>query len=58
MDKAVQVQIHQHAMRHVDKEFVSDLNFEHYNLCSVVDDDAEMPLRWYESQPVIGKTIW
>ena len=45
-------------MRHVDKEFVSDLNFEHYNLCSVVDDDAEMPLRWYESQPVIGKTIW
>ena len=56
LDKNVQVQIHQHATQHVDQEFVRSLNYEHYSLLSV-DDDSELPLKWYESQPVIGKKL-
>ena len=56
LDENVQVQIHQHATQHVDQEFVRSLNYEHYSLLSV-DDDSELPLKWYESQPVIGKKL-
>ncbi len=55
LDKTVRVQIHQHGAQYVDDDFVRELNYEHYNLLSMTDDD--LPLKWYESQPVIGKKL-
>ena len=55
IDKNVQVQINQHGEQQITNAFVSDLNYEHYTVLSVSDE--ELPLKWYECQPVVGKKI-
>ena len=51
---ACQVHIFQGGLREVDDEAIGKLTYKHFNLH---DEDAEMPLKWYECQPVVSKKL-
>ena len=55
MPTARQVQINQHGEQQITNAFATDLNYEHYTVVSVTDED--LPLKWYQCQPVVGKKI-
>ena len=51
---ACQVHIFQGGLREVDDEAIEKLTYKHFNLH---DEDAEMPLKWYECQPVVSRKL-
>ena len=50
-----QVHIFQGALKVIDNEAIEQLTYEQWTLHD--DEGEEMPLKWYECQPVISKKI-
>ena len=50
-----QVHFFQSGLKEIDDEAVEKLKYENYTLHE--DEAGEMPLKWYEAQPVFSKKI-
>ena len=47
--------IYQSGLKEVDEEVVEKLTYEHYTIHD--DDVQQIPLKWYEAQPIFSKKI-
>ena len=50
-----QVHIYQGGLKEISEEAIEKLTYENYTLHE--DEADEMPLKWYEAQPVFSKKI-
>lgn len=50
-----QVHIYQAGLKEINDEVIENLKYENYTLHE--DEAEQMPLKWYEAQPVVSKKI-